>query len=592
MTGSPVSRPARVRARVRAKVGAKALLVATVALAAPLAHAQAPVQLNAPIQLNPPPGAVIESKPPAPSPPADLDGITIESIGEIDADSAGLIGVGNGGFPVSMWAGTPRGVAEALLPRLTPQASRVGRDLARRLLLSSATPPAGPASASLVGLRAGRLVVIGDPSAASSLAATLPRDQRDANISRMSIDSRLIANDLAGACVDAASAGLTSVYGQQVGIFCQLLDGQPEFANLGLTLLREQNAADPAFSDLVARLSGAEIPIDTPGEATPLTLAMLRASNAPMPDWFIDAAPPDVLAAIADSQNATTGQRLDAAWRGAAVGATDLTALAALYQSLDAGDVAVAGADPAAVTLAAGWISAASQTVPAARAEALSQYAAAANAEGVADIAAYLSASLLDEVAPSADLAWFAGTAARAWLAAGQPDRAAPWATQARTAATVDPDAAAAAISLSPLMRIAFAGSPPSRQSLPWDPEVFAQWLTLQPEPVALRGAFMLALLSAVGEPVATSEWSALAVDDFSFDGAAPPATYWLPMQQAAAAGRVAETVLLALLVLADAPLATHSPVTLHGVISALAAIGLESDARAMAVEAAIAAGL
>lgn len=589
MTGSPVNRPGFA---VPAWPSAVAAAVVALAFVTAPAFAQAPVRLTAPIQLSPPPAP--ETAPPAVTPPATPGpgGITIESIGEIDADSAGLIGPGDGGFGVAMWAGTSRVLAEALLPRLTPQASRTGRDLARRLLLSSATPPAGPATMSLVGLRAGRLVALGDRAAASALAATLPRDQRDANVARLAIDNRLAENDISGACAEAGSARLTSVYGQQVAVFCQLVDGQPEIAGLGLTLLREQGASDPAFTALATRMSGADVPVNIPGDATPLTLAMLRASDTPMPDWFIAAATPDVLAAIAASPNASTRQRLDAAWRGATVGATDSDALTALFQSLDGGDVAVAGADPAAVTLAAGWIAAVGQTVPAGRAEALSQYALAANAEGVAGIAAYLSASLLAEVAPSADLAWFAGTAARAWLAAGQPERAVPWAAQARAGAAVDPDAAAAAISLAPLMRLAFKADPASGRSLPWDTDVFTQWLTLQPEPVALRGSFLLALLGAVGEPVTTTEWSALAIDDFTFDGAAPPANYWLPMQAAAAAGRVAETALLALLVLGDVPLAAHSPVTLHGVISALNAIGLEADARAMAVEAAIAAGL
>ena len=600
-------------------------LALAVWLAAMPAVAQAPVQLNPPG--SPPPAQVPAPQVSGPTAAPLAGTIVIERIGAIDNDSVGLLGPGQGGLGIDMWRGTSRAVAEALLPRLTAQGSRAGHLLARRLLLSAANPPAGDGVLPFVALRADRLVAIGDRAVASNLAATLPRGAGGPELTRLAIDSRLAAGDTTSACAESRAVNLTSAYGQQVAIFCQSLAGETDVASLGIALLRELGDADDVFLKLIANVGGeAPVALADPGPVTPLTFAMLGAANTPPPPWFVAAAPPDLRAAIAADPDAGLGLRLDAAWRAARAGAVDATALAAIYAGLDPAEVAAAAADPAAIALATGWITAAGQTVPAARAEALGQYADTAALAGVAGLAAPLIATALDDIAPASDLAWFAATAGRAWLAAGAPAVAAAWHDVATAAAASDPEAAAATAALAPLLRLATVTPLPEPPPAPvatategpleqlsaivlpsiapdpattpaattpaaaeLDAAAYPAWLAVQPDPVGPRAARMLALLAAVGEPVAVSDWVAVIGEPAH---AAPPASLWLSMQAAAADRRVAETALLALLVLGETPVADHSPVTLHGVVTALRTVGLTADAHALAVEAALAAGL
>jgi hypothetical protein len=65
-----------------------------------------------------------------------------------------------------------------------------------------------------------------------------------------------------------------------------------------------------------------------------------------------------------------------------------------------------------------------------------------------------------------------------------------------------------------------------------------------------------------------------------------------LNLLQAAAAKRLGETVLTALIVARSDDHLTADPLALAQAVAALRAVGLESDARALAVDAALAAGI
>jgi hypothetical protein len=71
-----------------------------------------------------------------------------------------------------------------------------------------------------------------------------------------------------------------------------------------------------------------------------------------------------------------------------------------------------------------------------------------------------------------------------------------------------------------------------------------------------------------------------------------PHPAVWTALHQAAVAGRVAETIALAAQALGGEGPAGAAPQTLLAVFDALRAVGLDESARALALEAAIAAGL
>ena len=69
-----------------------------------------------------------------------------------------------------------------------------------------------------------------------------------------------------------------------------------------------------------------------------------------------------------------------------------------------------------------------------------------------------------------------------------------------------------------------------------------------------------------------------------------PAAALWRGLGAAAAAGAVGETVLMALLALGEAGPAGAHPTMLGAVVDALRRVGLEAEARSVALEAVLAA--
>jgi hypothetical protein len=140
------------------------------------------------------------------------------------------------------------------------------------------------------------------------------------------------------------------------------------------------------------------------------------------------------------------------------------------------------------------------------------------------------------------------------------------------------------------MARVAGGGEP-----LVWDAGSVATWRQAQAaagDPDAdLRAARLFALIDGLGEP-AGAAWQVLA--DPQTPSAQPlgdPAT-WFALGDAAEAGRLGETVMLALFVLGpDGPGGAH-PIALAQAVAALRAVGLDSEARALAVEAALANGV
>jgi hypothetical protein len=190
-------------------------------------------------------------------------------------------------------------------------------------------------------------------------------------------------------------------------------------------------------------------------------------------------------------------------------------------------------------------------------------------------------------VPPSAELAWFAPDAVRALLANGQRDQAAAWIKVASQAAAASPEAKATIDELNPLVRIAVPAEAPSAP-----PKPAAAQRPGEDKAVAARRNYMVqTLLAATERAPGSMRWTAHVGTDAPSFGAAPDPVLWQALTAAARESRIGETVLLSLIALGPGGTASNHPLTLSAVIEALRAVGLEKDARAIALEAAIAAG-
>ncbi|HUN51311.1 MAG TPA: hypothetical protein VMU42_09345, partial [Candidatus Sulfotelmatobacter sp.] len=233
------------------------------------------------------------------------------------------------------------------------------------------------------------------------------------------------------------------------------------------------------------------------------------------------------------------------------------------------------------------------EKVPAAEAEAIA--AAFALARGAAvPTPLWLERAYgpaLFRITPGPGVVWFASDATHAYLAAGDVANARAWAALGDTDRVLPaPGQPAPGALLGRLMALA------DKDAAPADAPTLAAWYRAAeavdgPERAA-RAALLYSLLDALGQPVPAERWQALA-------GGAQPITATVPspivtrgVAAAAAAGRLGETVLYALLAFGEGGPATADATTLVAVVAALKQVGLEGDARAVAVEAAMGHGM
>jgi len=591
----------------RAVLVSLALLVPVAAWAQDAAPRRGPVQLAPPKALDEPTKAPAEEAPSSDAPqtarpllPPAGTAIQVDSLSEIDPDSAGTLTAEDGGFGIDMWAGTDRGVVDALLPRLPVKAaSTTMRGLMRRLLLSAAAVPDGPSSrGGLVALRARLLAEMGDLAGVAALLDATPGRAANPALAEIEADARFLANDNARACALASNEirEHDSAYWQKAFIFCQALAGQHSRASLGVELLRELGEGDNAFFSLVDGLAvGGSMDLERMPDPTPLHLAMARAAKVRLPPDVISSNRPGVLRAIAISPNAPVELRLEAAERAEAACALSIDTLRQLYTSVSFSEDALANplskaeAESGPFSRALLYRTALVQTVPTAQAEAVARAFELAREGGryVATVRGFLP--VLRRLSASGELVWFAPEAVRALLVAGQHDDAAAWLALLREASIANDQAAQALTTLMPIARL--AGAPDADE---WDVAGLAEWWEGMKDEDGARGraTLLYGLLDAVGDEVPDRLWHVLLDGPERSAAAVPHPALWRQLADASSEGRIGETVMLALLALGDGGPAAVEPLTLGHAIRSLHAVGLTAEARAIAVEAAAAAGL
>jgi hypothetical protein len=550
----------------------------------------AAAQLGAPVPLLPPKPAAPQSgasAPPAAPEPTDPNAVTAAPLAPTDASWAGTLGFENGAFPQTMWQGTPRGFVAAALPLMAPTISPTLHDLARRLLLSNAAAPQGadsPDRPTLAMARLDRIVAIGEIAGALAVARDM-NDPSGDGLDRQRVELHFAANDPGGACasVEDLIKRYQGLWWERALIGCQALQGDGAKASLGLSLLREQKAApDPAFEALIDVLGGRPRKIDRLPDPSPLRMTLLGAAKQPLPSDVFTVATPAALLAYASQEALPPERRLAAAERAAMLGAMPLEQLAALYQQIDAKpDEQTAALKPGKLpddprSRAVLYNVARSAAPPETRAAAIAALLAEARPRAAFPFTARLLAGPIGELRPD-DVPALAGDAARALLVAGQLDAARPWVEAAHSKV---------------MTLLGDLAQPPVNEQEP--PELLHDGATELMEhnggAAPAQADLLLALLAAFDARPGAADWTVLLAPPH--DAKLPSAALWVAQEQAAAAKRVGETVLTSLLIVQAGERLSLEPVLLSRAIAGLRVIGREPDARALAVEAAVDAGL
>ncbi len=568
---------------------------ATLAAALGLCAVPAAAQLGPPVSLVPQAEPPAQSAPapaaaPAPASNAAPEDIEAQPLAPTDASWAGTLGPNDGALPQTMWRGTERSFLAAALPLVAPSSSPALQSLARVLLLSDAAAPAGKDPAdrpSLAALRLDRMLALGLAKPALELADRLPPDASSDLMDRDMVELHFAAHDADGACkyVNGAIGRYQDLpWWDRALVACQALAGDGDKAALGLAVLREQKApADAAFDALIDALAGHAHKIDKVGDADALRLTMLAAAKQPLPADVLAAAGPAALAAYAASDAVPALVRLPAAERAALLGALQPDALGALYQAIepkqDEQQAAVKDDKPPDARVRAVLYSIARSSAPAAtRESAIARLFADGKKRGAFALTAWLVAPALGELDPGTASADFAADAARALLIAGGTDAAKPW---------LD---AANAPELRFLAWLAGAAPPDQVDAGALFKAAFVSLASHDSGAAPAEADLMVALAAALGGNLGPPDWAPFIAPPHA--AKLPSAALIVDQQQAVTARRIGEGVLSTLLVVQSGERLSLEPVLLEGAVTALRALGREADARAIAVEAAVDAGI
>lgn len=562
------------------------------------------------------------------------DGVRVGSLQTIDPDTVGVLSVEDGGFGPDMWFGTSRRMLETMMKRITVNvSSSTMRGVMRRLLLTPARVPEGlTGNAAHIIRRVELLFEMGDLAGVGQLLDAIPERGRYDQLIRHEADTRLLANDNARACsLAAGQIGVAdSQYWQKVFIFCQALAGEHDAAALGVSLLVETGDEDPAFFKLVDALAGRQVTLDSLPDPSPLHLSMARVAKVRLPADVVSSNRPGILRTIAVSPNAPVELRLEAAERAEQAGALPTDTLRQLYTSVSFSDQEMANplsraeAESGPLSRALLYRTALIQTVPTAQAEAVTRALSLAREGGRYASTVRVFMPILRRIPPAAELVWFAPEVIRALLVGAELEAVGPWFALLRANSLYNEQSAEALDTLLPVARLAGTVAPED-----WGPKQLAAWWsrTRDKQGGAAKAALLYGLLEVLGETIPDEAWEVLLDGPQRTTVAMPNPALWnrlealshdvaaatvqqteLELQESydsdeqsfdqrdvqakAYPPRVGEAILLSLMALGEGRLGQAEPVVLRQVLGSLMAVGLEKEARALSLEAAVAAGL
>ena len=608
------------RWRMRLFVIAGAILLAagpaaaqSEAPSAPNDEKPAPGAPSGPVRLMPlgdpdtPPPLRPQDTPPLAERPRTPSSIEVEGLQAVDPDSVGTLGPENGGFGADMWSGTSRQFIKTLLSRIPARIeSPTLRDLARRLLLSTARVPLAEkrltSRTSLLAQRIERLRAIGLVDDARSLLAAAPSRLRAAVLLRLSIRQMIIDGNYPGACAEAMrdARRRADADWQRLVIFCQLQDGKTEAALFGANILAEMPGFDdPTFLALVDRLGGADgVKITSIQRPTPLHLAMFEQAKLPLPDDVAKTDSPVVLQLVALRDDVGEAVRLRAAERAAVRGALTPAKLGEIYAGMRFSDadidraLSIAENERSPRARALLYRAAGIQKVATAKAAVLRMAFDAAREAGLMPLAARLYRPILDAMPATGELAWFAGDATRALLAAGAVDAARPWLLLVRQRALRDDAARDVRDALWVYAVLAREAGPAANETSAME-AWFDRLKEGGPDTAAAKAGLALAMMYAVGiYPPEGFEGRILALPPGKIRAAGAPPGVLQALANAGARRRLGETVSLALIAFDGRTLAEVDAQLLGEVVQGLVSVGLAAEAQALTLEAAMAAGL
>lgn len=516
-------------------------------------------------------------------------GITVSTLGGVDASAAGLLDEKNGGLGADMWRGATRSEVERYLAQMpVVTGSPVMNDLARRLLLTTAQPPEGTqGGASLLAIRLERLTLAGHADLAVELAKTVQADKSPAvALARARAALAAGAHDEACAALADIPTGTdpahdaTAAFSLKLSAFCQVLAGKKTEANLTLDLAREEGLDDPMFYSLVAEATdGLKLKADDPKQLDILDVALYRLAHRELPKNAGAIATVPVVQTLARDESLPPETRILAGERAAMLGLIEADELAKLYNlqpftqvDFDGLKAATFPPEPA-FRRALLYQAINAEVLPTDRAELIKLMLSTGESAGLYLSTVEVLLPVLTQLTPSSTLRTLAPSAVRAFLLVGDQAHAAQWyALVAPQGQGIGRDAR----ELGALMRISDPQGPGGNgEQIAADLRADLRSGVSATRMFAAKEAL---LLQALGYPVPQDIISAAAT--------AAPTDLMNQLQNASGKNAVGEVVLLSLVSIGPGGPDGAVPQVTAQAVSSLRAVNLGAEARRLATEA------
>ena len=387
------------------------------------------------------------------------------------------------------------------------------------------------------------------------------------------------------------------MYWRKGFVFCQALAGEHDKAYLGAGLMRDEGIDAPVFFSLIdAMAAKGSASLETLEGADAMTIAMMRAAQAPLPDNSRLPESPSLLRAIAVSPHLPVETRLRVAERAEAAGSLDTEALQQIYGAVSFSEEDLESPLSKADELGGSkgrailYQAALGRDIPAALVEVLAKAQQLGEADQLQETTSRAFLPILKRVSPDREMLPFASIAIRMFMTVGDVSSAAEWYRLLRAGAVFESVYQSTYMDLLPLARIAdsqnIIGAPTSFLSDWWK---LNRGLEDGPE----KAHLFFVLADALEGSVTEARWRDLlqgnlqAVPRYS-----PASPIWYSLDEAAEAGQIGETLLFTLVGMGTASPGEIEPMFLAKILKALIKTGFEKEARALALEAALGAGL
>lgn len=382
--------------------------------------------------------------------------------------------------------------------------------------------------------------------------------------------------------------------------FCRVLQEDNAGAQIALDMLNEQGNMDFMFNDLLGRLME---PPEVRGaffsggltSLEPLNYAIWSFLDQPIDANLIEASDPLIVSALVINPNMSVDNRFQAAAKSYLSGGVTASVLRNIYDLQEFSNaeynsaVRMAEFDDRPIADALLYQAASKQADDLAKAQILEAIWERAQESNDLPRRAALNIETLKSLNPNSQLMNHAHHIARGLILAGEMDRAILWYEFARrNAAGGDSEATRALINIWPLAILAADDG-----DIPWSDSILNLWwngqMVLSPENRDAKATLFYALAEAFGHSVADDKWSELITENHFADVQSIPLAVWRELIKAVGENKPAEAVLLGLIALGQDGPSSIDASGLSTIVRLLRSVGLEQEARQVAIEALVA---